>query len=40
MLRGTGALFTKAGNAKGGDMWVPDQELRFEVTPRNMNLGR
>ena len=40
MLRGTGALFTKAGHARGGEMWVPDQELRFEVTPRNMNLGR
>ncbi len=40
MLRGTGALFMKGGNAKGGEMWVPDQELRFEVAPRNMNLGR
>jgi hypothetical protein len=39
-LRGTGSLFTKGGYAKGGDMYVPDQELRFEVAPRNMNLGR
>jgi hypothetical protein len=40
MLRGSGALFSKYGNAKGGEMWIPDQELRFEVAPRNMNLGR
>ncbi len=40
MLRGSGALFSKPGWAKGGDMWVPDQELRFDVTPRNINLGR
>jgi prepilin-type N-terminal cleavage/methylation domain-containing protein len=40
MLRGTGALFAKGGNARGGDMYVPDQELRFDVAPRNLNLGR
>jgi hypothetical protein len=40
MLRGTGALFAHGGYAKGGEMWVPDQELRFDVSPRNLNLGR
>ncbi len=40
MLRGTGALFSKPGTAKGGTMWVPDQEIRFDVAPRNLNLGR
>jgi hypothetical protein len=39
-LRGpAGVLFTRAGTAKAGDL-VPDQELSFDVTPRNMNLGR
>jgi hypothetical protein len=40
MLRGTGALFAKSGTSHGGEMFVPDQELRFDVAPRNMNLGR
>jgi type II secretory pathway pseudopilin PulG len=40
MLRGTGSLFTKGGSARGGQMYVPDQEVRFDVSPRNMNLGR
>ncbi len=40
-LRGpAGALFTRPGQGKAGDRLVPDQELRFDVTPRNLNLGR
>jgi hypothetical protein len=31
-------LFTKPG--RGGAAMVPDYELRFEITPRNMNLVR
>jgi Tfp pilus assembly protein PilW len=40
-LRGpAGALFRNAGTARGNRSLVPDQEIRFEVTPRNINLGR
>jgi prepilin-type N-terminal cleavage/methylation domain-containing protein len=40
-LRGpAGALFAKGGYSKGGVTWVPDQEISFDVTPRNLNLGR
>lgn len=40
-LRGTaGTLFAKGGTATAGNQIVPDQEVRFEVTPRNLNLGR
>ena len=40
-LRGpASALFTRGGTSRGGNKWVPDQEIRFEVSPRNMNLGR
>lgn len=40
-LRGpAGVLFSHGGTSKGGNTWVPDQQVRFEVTPRNMNLGR
>ena len=40
-LRGTdGVLFAKPGTATSGYRIVPDQEIRFDVTPRNMNLGR
>ncbi len=39
---GTGgdALFLKPGTSRGGYKQVPDQALRFDVTPRNLNLGR
>jgi hypothetical protein len=41
MLRGpAGTLFTRAGTSPGGASFVPDQEVRFDVTPRNMNFGR
>ena len=40
-LRGPASvLFMKGGTASSGDRMVPDQEIRFDVTPRNMNLGR
>jgi hypothetical protein len=40
-LRGpAGALFARAGTSQGGTRWVPDQEIRFQVSPRNLNLGR
>jgi hypothetical protein len=40
-LRGpASALFTKGGTSRSGDRWVPDQEIRFQVSPRNLNLGR
>ncbi len=40
-LRGpAGPLFVHAGVSRGGAAWVPDREVRFDVTPRNLNLGR
>jgi hypothetical protein len=40
-LRGpASALFRTAGTSRTTEMWVPDQEVRFEVSPRNLNLGR
>ena len=40
-LRGpAGPLFARAGTSTGGDGFVPDQEIRFEVSPRNRNLRR
>jgi len=40
-LRGpASALFTKAGTSRSGTKWVPDQEIHFMVSPRNLNLGR
>jgi len=40
-LRGpAGVLFTHGGSSSGGQRFVPDQEVSFSVTPRNMTLGR
>jgi hypothetical protein len=40
-LRGpAGTFFLKAGTARGGERYIPDQEISFEVTPRNLNFGR
>ena len=40
-LRGpAGVLFARGGISKGGERFVPDQEIRFDVTPRNLNLDR
>jgi prepilin-type N-terminal cleavage/methylation domain-containing protein len=40
-LRGpAGMLFTHGGTATSPERLVPDQEIQFSVTPRNMTLGR
>jgi hypothetical protein len=40
-LRGpAGSLFARPGLGKAGDRLVPDQEVRIDITPRNLNLGR
>jgi prepilin-type N-terminal cleavage/methylation domain-containing protein len=40
-LRGpASALFAQGGTSKNATKWVPDQEIRFMVSPRNLNLGR
>jgi hypothetical protein len=39
LMQGTDALWTVPGTATGAKM-VPDQQIKFEVTPRNMNLAR
>ena len=38
--QGQTALFTNAGTSKNTSRAIPDQSIRFDVTPRNMNLGR
>jgi hypothetical protein len=40
-LRGpASALFMRGGTSRGGQRWLPDQEMRFRVTPRNLSVGR
>ena len=40
-LRGTDSVrFRNSGTAVGGDRYVPDYQMQFEVTPRNLNLTR
>jgi prepilin-type N-terminal cleavage/methylation domain-containing protein len=40
-LRGAqGPLFARGGSSRSGLLFVPDQEVRFDVAPRNLNLGR
>ncbi len=40
-LRGpAGLLFTNGGSSSGGHRLAADQEIRFDVAPRNLNLGR
>jgi len=39
-LRGTGALFINPGTAVGGERYVPDYRVAFDVSPRNLNLAR
>ena len=40
-LRGpAGPLFARAGTSSSSHRFVPDQEIRFEVAPRNVNLQR
>ena len=33
-------LFRRAGTSGPGQHYVPDEEVAFDLTPRNMNLGR
>jgi prepilin-type N-terminal cleavage/methylation domain-containing protein len=41
VLRGpAGVLFSRAGTGELSDRLVPDQAVQFDVTPRNLNLGR
>jgi len=40
MLRGTGADYAVAGKSREGQKMLQDYGVRFEITPRNMNLGR
>jgi hypothetical protein len=39
-LRGSGPLFFYPGTSQGGNRMVPDYIVRFDVTPRNLNLIR
>ena len=40
-LRGTDTrLFRIPGTSRGGEKFVPDYTISFEVTPRNLNLTR
>ena len=40
-LRGpAGTLFRNPGTSKASSRMVPDQEIRFDIVPRNFNLGR
>jgi hypothetical protein len=40
-LRGpAGVLFSHGGYSTTANRYVPDQEITFDVAPRNMNLGR
>src|SRR5581483_244003 len=40
-LRGpAGVLFTRGGTSRAAGRWVPDQEIRFDVSPANLNRGR
>jgi hypothetical protein len=40
-LRGpAGPLFARAGTSTSAQRLVPDREIRFDVSPRNLNLGR
>jgi hypothetical protein len=40
-LRGpAGLLFSNGGTSTGGYRWLPDQQIRLEIAPRNLELGR
>ena len=40
LTAGPDALFTNPGTSSGGYRLVPDHAIRFDVSPRNMNLAR
>ena len=40
-LRGpAGVLFANGGTSRSRNRWLPDLQVRFDVTPRNMEFGR
>ena len=40
-LRGpAGVLFVNGGSSRQPSRWAPDQEIRLQVSPRNMGLAR
>jgi hypothetical protein len=40
-LRGpAGLLFRNGGTSRGGGRWLPDQEIRLQIAPRNLSLVR
>jgi hypothetical protein len=40
-LRGpAGVLFTNGGTSREPTRWAPDQEIRVQVSPRNIGLAR
>jgi hypothetical protein len=40
-LRGpAGLLFANGGTSTGGYRWLPDQEVRLDIAPRNLELNR
>jgi hypothetical protein len=40
-LRGpAGQLFARAGTSTSAHRLLPDREIRFDVSPRNLNLAR
>jgi hypothetical protein len=39
-MRGAGPLFQNPGTSTSAERRVPDQQITFDITPRNMNLGR
>jgi hypothetical protein len=40
-LRGpAGVLFARGGTSGAANRWAADQEIRFDVSPKNLNLGR
>jgi hypothetical protein len=36
----SGSLFVHPGTSTGGERYLPDQEIKFDVAPRNMRFGR
>jgi hypothetical protein len=41
VLRGpAGVLFTNGGSSRDASRWLPDQEIRWSVSPRNLAAGR
>jgi hypothetical protein len=39
-LRGRSSLFLRPGTSPGGQRLVPDQEIRFDIAPRNLTPHR